>query len=47
VKATHAGFASSASGVFNDELKTEFTSTIERLLKETGGARTSAEVAAR
>ena len=47
VKATHAGFASSASGVYNDELKKEFTSTIERLLKENAGARTSAEVAAR
>ena len=47
VKATHAGFASAASGVYNDELKTEFTSTIERLLKENAGARTSAEVAAR
>ena len=47
VKATHAGFASSASGVYNQELKTEFTSTIERLLKENRGAGTSAEVAAR
>jgi peroxiredoxin len=46
VKATHAGFASSASGIYNQELKTEFTSTIERLLKENAGARTS-EVAAR
>jgi thiol-disulfide isomerase/thioredoxin len=34
VKATHAGFASPASGVFNTQLKEEFTSNIERLLKE-------------
>jgi thiol-disulfide isomerase/thioredoxin len=34
VKATHAGFASPASGVFNAELKREFTSNIERLLRE-------------
>ena len=34
VKATHAGFASPASGVFNAELKKEFTSNIERLLRE-------------
>jgi hypothetical protein len=47
VKATHAGFASAATGVYNQELKTEFTSTIERLLKQNGGAGTSAEVAAR
>jgi len=34
VKATHAGFASPASGVFNAQLKAEFTSNIEKLLKE-------------
>lgn len=34
VKHIHTGFASPASGEFNAELKTEFTSTIERLLKE-------------
>ena len=34
VKHIHSGFASPASGVFNAELKQEFTSTIERLLKE-------------
>jgi len=34
VKATHAGFASPASGVYNAELKKEFTSNIERLLRE-------------
>jgi peroxiredoxin len=30
----HAGFAAPASGEFNDQLKQEFTSTIERLLAE-------------
>jgi len=34
VKHIHTGFASPASGVFNAELKQEFTSTIEQLLKE-------------
>ena len=34
VKATHAGFAAPGSGVFNARLKEEFTSNIERLLKE-------------
>jgi thiol-disulfide isomerase/thioredoxin len=34
VKATHAGFAGKASGPFYDELKQEYTSTIERLLAE-------------
>ena len=34
VKLIHAGFAAPASGEFNDQLKTEFTSTIERLLAE-------------
>ena len=34
----HAGFAAPASGEFNDQLKKEFTSTIERLLAETGKA---------
>jgi len=34
VKHIHTGFASPASGVFNAELKKEFTSTIEQLLKE-------------
>ena len=36
VKVIHAGFAAPASGEFNDQLKTEFTSTIERLLAEPG-----------
>ena len=35
VKRIHAGFAAPASGEFNDQLKSEFTSTIERLLSET------------
>jgi thiol-disulfide isomerase/thioredoxin len=34
VKGVHSGFASPAAGVFNDELKEEFTSTVERLLSE-------------
>jgi len=34
VKGTHSGFASPAAGVFNDQLKAEFTSTVERLLAQ-------------
>ncbi len=34
VKHIHTGFASPASGEFNAELKSEFTSTVEQLLKE-------------
>jgi thiol-disulfide isomerase/thioredoxin len=34
VKATHSGFASPAAGDFNDQLKKEFTATIEKLLAE-------------
>ena len=34
VKGVHAGFAAPASGEFNDQLKSEFTATIERLLSE-------------
>lgn len=34
IKATHAGFAAPASGIFNKLLQDEFTSNIERLLKE-------------
>jgi thiol-disulfide isomerase/thioredoxin len=37
VRAIHAGFAAPASGEFNLELKQEFTSTIEKLLKEKAG----------
>jgi hypothetical protein len=32
VKATYAGFAAPASGVYNTELKQDFTSIIDRLL---------------
>ena len=32
VKATYSGFASAASGVYNNELKSDFTSIIDRLL---------------
>jgi thiol-disulfide isomerase/thioredoxin len=42
VKATHAGFAAPASGVFNKQLKEEFASNIERLLKEKGVETSSA-----
>jgi thiol-disulfide isomerase/thioredoxin len=46
VKATHSGFASRASGIYNDELRAEFTANIERLLKEQqGGAQTETAVA--
>jgi thiol-disulfide isomerase/thioredoxin len=41
VKATHAGFAGPASGEFNAQLKAEFTSTIERLLGDNGGQKTT------
>ena len=34
VKGTYSGFASSASGVYNSELKEAFVSNVERLLKE-------------
>jgi thiol-disulfide isomerase/thioredoxin len=34
VKLIHAGFAAPASGEFNDQLRREFTSTIERLLAD-------------
>jgi hypothetical protein len=34
VKAVHSGFASPASGEFNDQLKREFTAKIEKLLAE-------------
>jgi thiol-disulfide isomerase/thioredoxin len=39
VKGVHAGFAAAASGEFNDQLKAEFTSTIERLLAENTSTR--------
>jgi peroxiredoxin len=34
VKSVHSGFAAPASGVYHTALKEEFTSTVERLLKE-------------
>jgi hypothetical protein len=42
VKATHSGFAGPASGVYNTQLKEEFTSTIERLLGEQSESATAA-----
>jgi thiol-disulfide isomerase/thioredoxin len=42
VKATYAGFASAASGVYNTELKKTFTSTLDRLLAENDAAVPSA-----
>jgi thiol-disulfide isomerase/thioredoxin len=43
VKLIHAGFAAPASGEFNDQLKKEFTSTIERLLAERAPAVATAQ----
>ena len=34
VKVIHSGFASAASGIYNAELRDEFSSTIDRLLRE-------------
>jgi thiol-disulfide isomerase/thioredoxin len=34
VKATYSGFAGSASGIYNSELKDDFASIVDRLLKE-------------
>lgn len=42
VKSTHSGFASPASGKFNDQLKAEFTAKIERLLAENASSTQSA-----
>jgi len=44
VKATYSGFASAASGVYNKELKDDFTSIIDRLLAG-GGVQSSASIA--
>jgi thiol-disulfide isomerase/thioredoxin len=41
VKTVHAGFAAPASGAFNNELKTQFTSTIERLLADGATTKTA------
>lgn len=46
VRGIHSGFASPASGEFNEQLKAEFTSKIEALLAEkAGGSVTAATVA--
>ncbi|MGA2596812.1 MAG: TlpA disulfide reductase family protein [Bryobacteraceae bacterium] len=45
VKATYSGFAGSASGVYNSELKERFVSTIDRLLKESPVEQTAQVVA--
>ena len=50
VKSVHPGFAAPASGVYHTALKEEFTSTVERLLKEKGpevSSTKSTELAAR
>jgi len=44
VKATYSGFASAASGVYNKELKDDFTSIIDRLLAG-GSVQSSASIA--
>ena len=44
VKKIHAGFAATASGDFNRQLKDEFTSTIEQLLAEGDGERANVSV---
>ncbi len=44
VKATYSGFASAASGVYNKELKDDFTSIVDRLLGGEG-LQTSASIA--
>jgi len=36
VKGVHAGFAAPASGKFNEQLKDEFSSTLDRLVREEG-----------
>ena len=41
VKSVHSGFASPASGRFNEELKAEFTAQIESLLAEPSGTQTA------
>jgi thiol-disulfide isomerase/thioredoxin len=46
VKATYSGFAARASGVFNQELKEEFKSTIDRLLADNAGTQSTASIAA-
>lgn len=43
VKAIHSGFAAPASGVFHQQLKEEFTATIERLLKDKGEVQSNSQ----
>ena len=42
VKAIHAGFAAPASGDFYRQLDEEYTSTIEHLIRDKGGAASAA-----
>ena len=46
VKGVHSGFASPASGRFNDQLKAEFTAQIEKLLAENASQTTAASIQA-
>jgi len=48
VRSIHTGFAAPSSGTFNDQLKTEFTAQIEKLLaeNETQAAQAKPEVGA-
>lgn len=46
VKSIHSGFASPASGEFNEQLKVEFTSRIEALLAEKAGGAVTATASA-
>jgi hypothetical protein len=41
VKGVHSGFASPASGQFNDQLKAEFAAKIEKLLAENAASQTT------
>ena len=46
VKATHSGFAGPASGTYHTQLREEFTSNIERLLRERPAESTTTTAAA-
>jgi peroxiredoxin len=46
VKATHAGFAAPGSGVYYQQLRDEFTSNIERMLKESPAGSSASQSAA-
>jgi hypothetical protein len=41
VRGIHSGFASQASGEFNDQLKAEFTAKIEQLLADNASTQTA------